>query len=316
MPWGTLNLGGASDSGDPQASLPESVYVPRRPPPRHPDIVLTCDEDVLVGMRAARQAASQALKELDQGDLDSKSARAALQSKISVLKSMDVGFAVELAVLQAIGAEGGEVLIQKMILGCLPGEGRDEVTIASAAESLLSTVASPLYKFLGEKARSFIDLSLDAIRAIQGGEAPPTAKLAECTGSFWPQFLNHLPWFASCGVKDGDAENIVFGPTSLTARVALCQAKATASQLKFNDLSDLHIFEYWLSASEKVVARCLTDDLLQAMAGAKKAPQAKATASRGARATVRSEPKRKVKAGLKAIAAAADDDAAILSFFG
>lgn len=253
--------------------------------------MLKCDEDVLVGMTAARQALLKAFADAEGQEIDGKNALHILHDKASTLKSMDPCIGIEIAALQRIFSDGGEELMTKRILDLMPNNKEAALALPTVCDKLSCIVGGPVYTFANEKAKSFADIALQTLRDMQGGEAPNIAKLMQGVGPFWAAFVQRLPWLASCTVVvEQGPDIVVFGLSALAARLAKCTKAHGEDCLTCKLLNELHVFEHWLDENQKKAVKTLTDHLFGNLAAKKKAPQAKATASKGSLARARRKP--------------------------
>ena len=131
---------------------------------------MTVDNALLAGWKKARSMVNKMTSAAV--DLTAKQWAEVLEKKMGLLLGFDETFHVEMGLLKslAVGSEG-VVRIKAEILDKLPASGTG-MTLHQGLAAVEELKAAPIYKFLSDAAKSYLDTMVKALKDMVAGESP------------------------------------------------------------------------------------------------------------------------------------------------
>ena len=210
------------------------------------------DSDMVDAANHARKKAnSLILSETDKAD--GETALKVLKMKEKILSTLDRSFNIELAFIQSMTGDAGELfLVQKVIL-CLPADGNPKTTQQSLTE-MSAVFASGLYAFPGKSARAAANHVREMVTDLHLGRRPASPDKDACASV--KKAFESLEWFAKLVLDDG---SIIYGKTAVQQLFDEAAKKVASGEYGMEDLK-FGVYHWLLNTQQQADLKVWTGD--------------------------------------------------------
>ena len=170
---------------------------------------------------------------------------------------VDPTFVVEIALFADVhGGKRAQARMQGLIMGALPSVER-ECSVATSLENLKSIKDQDEYKLGDLTVRNFLNGVVEMLSQLQAGSGPKIKSLND----EWSARLHAvLPLFCAATGDDGAK---LRGLDAYKYKLEKAKSKEKSHQLHFDDLGDLHTYEFLATPALVAEVHAVTEKLLQ-----------------------------------------------------
>lgn len=175
-----------------------------------------------------------------------------LTEKQQSLVQLDASFVIEIEFMKSLAGEEGTLMMQQLIMQCLPSATRT-MTVTQSAEKLNDLAMSERANFCSSAGKGALNIVKEIVGHLQMKVPPPLT--AARGNSFYEQVVSSLSYFVLLEADGADASNerALHGYAALAKQIADIEEvlKVEGAQVPLEQLSDLNIYSFLLTAEEK-----------------------------------------------------------------